>query len=169
MFEFHNQPGWRNKSVEDAFHEKYVVISESGCWLWVASTFKTGYGQFNPRNGRIVTAHRFSYELHNGQIPRGLFVCHRCDVRPCVNPDHLFLGTCAENLADMRAKGRARHAPLAGEKNPAAKLTAKQAREIFVSDQAHTDLADEYGVTRQAIRNIKRRKSWRGATEMFGL
>ena len=169
VFEFHNKPGWRNKSVEDAFSEKYVVVSDSGCWIWVASTFKTGYGQFNPRNGRIVTAHRFSYELHNGQIPSGMFVCHRCDVRSCVNPDHLFLGTCAENLADMRAKGRARHASRAGEKNPSAKLTVKQAREIYCSDRPRTELAAKYGITRQAVRNIKLRKSWREATEMFGL
>jgi len=168
-FDFHNKPGWRSQSVEDAFHEKYVMVAESGCWIWVASTFRTGYGQFNPRNGRIVTAHRFAYELYNGPIPEGLFVCHRCDVRTCVNPDHLFLGTCADNLADMRAKGRARSAPKDGEKNPAAKLTATDAREIFLSNAPDRVLAEKYGITRQAIWKIKHRKSWRKATEIYGL
>lgn len=168
-FDFHNKPGWRKKSVESAFHEKYVIISESGCWIWVASTFRTGYGQFNPRNGRIVTAHRFSYELHNGPISEDLIVCHRCDVRACVNPEHLFLGTSADNSADMRAKGRHRTAPNYGEKNHAAKLTADQAREIFLSDAPNTALAKKYGVTRQAVQAIKHRKTWRAATEIYGL
>lgn len=85
------------------------VTKTDGCW-----TFQTaGYGYANmvthgPNNPRVVKAHRFSWTLHNGQVPPGLRVCHHCDNPPCVRPDHLFLGTDADNMRDKVAKGRHR-------------------------------------------------------------
>jgi len=80
------------------------------CWVWTASCAKSGYGQLNV-DGVPVGAHRLSWKLHNGPIPDGIEVLHKCDHKPCIRPEHLFLGTQAENMADMAAKGRAPSKP----------------------------------------------------------
>ena len=112
----------RKRPLEERFHELYDIDETSGCHVWRGTKTNFGYGQIGRggRGGGMLVAHRVGWELANGPIPDGLFVLHRCDNPPCVNPEHLFLGTQKENIADMRAKGRGFGPPhYWGEKNPA--------------------------------------------------
>jgi hypothetical protein len=92
-----------------------LVEKTDGCWLWKGSTasYRLGYGSFHPDADTRVRAHRYSYELHYGRVPDGLYVLHRCDTPACVRPDHLWLGSKAENNSDRALKGRS----ATGERN----------------------------------------------------
>lgn len=90
--------------LKDRFHNKYD-IDGNGCWIWNGALRKDGYGILKI-NGRCDGAHRYSYEISKGEIPTGLFVCHKCDVPSCVNPEHLFIGTQEDNMKDSVSKGR---------------------------------------------------------------
>jgi hypothetical protein len=90
-------------SLEGRFLEK--INKTDTCWLWTGALNSRGYGSIGV-NGKAVSAHRFSYEMYIGEIPEGLVICHSCDVRNCVNPEHLWAGTSADNNRDMFAKDR---------------------------------------------------------------
>ena len=85
------------------------VRKTDSCWLWTGARSDHGYGVLRPQAAPQVRVHRLSWAMHRGPIPEGLHVLHRCDVRSCVNPDHLFLGSQADNMADMWAKQRGRY------------------------------------------------------------
>lgn len=141
----------------------------TGCFLWAGHVRKNGYGYFRISTNPSVPlegAHRASWIFSKGEIPRGMMVCHRCDNRTCVNPDHLFLGTAKDNMADAARKGRmnwriqSRPGLLRGSRHPAAKLTETDVREIRASPRSGVDLAERYGVSTNVISRIRRRKIW---------
>jgi len=144
--------------------ERFWMYAEKseGCWIWKGQISTPGYGVLG-HNYKRVGAHRVSWEIHNGPISNGLWVLHKCDVRACVNPDHLFLGTQTENMRDAVAKGRHVHCTFHGEDHPEAKATWEKAREVRrLSDEGlyQREIADRLGLTRSCVNNILRGLTW---------
>jgi hypothetical protein len=141
--------------------ERFIAktVASGECLLWTGSLNARGYGEFWFR-GAPERAHRASWVLAFGDIPLGMFVCHHCDNRRCVRPDHLFLGTPADNSADMVAKGRQNR----GERQHAARLAAAQVREIrtlLSGGHSRATVAMRFGVTTATIRGIHIGMTWR--------
>lgn len=128
------------------------------CWPWKAMRDPLGYGKLNAR-GMGTMAHRLTWMVHNGEIPVGMIVCHRCDNPPCCNPAHLFLGTNADNMADKVAKGRQSRLP--GEKSGTAKLTWEKVREIRAAAGPYKPIAMFYGISETNVCMIKNGHTWR--------
>lgn len=144
-----------------SFHERFwsKVNKTEHCWLWTAHKNRLGYGTYMVNSKRrSYLAHRFSWEINFGSIPNGLCVLHKCDVRSCVNPDHLFVGTQKDNILDMVNKKRNTHPR--GEKNPKCKLSDDQIILIRKDLRKQSDIAKEFGVVQTTISKIKLRITW---------
>lgn len=156
--------------LAERFWAKVDKVDASGCWLWTAGKDAYGYGVFQAgptiRGSHVgrAKAHRVAWELTNGPIPSGLGVLHRCDNPSCVNPSHLFVGTQAENMRDMDAKGRRVSTPTVGERNCNARLTTDAVRVIrFLREEtclSSSQIGTLFGVDRTTVRKIWRRLSW---------
>lgn len=161
------------QSLEERFWAKVSKAEGDGCWLWTASITESGYGKIRVA-GRGLRVHRLAWTLANGAIPDGQHVLHNCDVRNCVRPSHLFLGTHADNMYDMKAKGRVPK----GDQSAARKYPERLARgdrngRVVVSDAdvgacrfvhamygvSGTDLATAVGGSVRAMNNILSCKS----------
>jgi hypothetical protein len=146
----------------DRFWDK-VDIPRDGdvCWEWQARRNADGYGEFRVGRRGMQKAHRCAWDLVYGPIPVGMCICHRCDNPPCVNPNHLFLGTRADNQADMARKGRA--SVRSGEANGNARLTEADVREIrarYRGGETQTAIALNYGVDSSTVCYIVNGHLW---------
>lgn len=176
-------------SVIERFETKFIPEPNSGCWIWIAAADKRGYGRFRigsltDGSRRTAIATRVAWVIYKGELPQNLDVCHRCDNPPCVNPEHLFLGTCLDNMRDCVSKGRhsygERHSKIqkshiiAGPTHPlfgrpgrkgtdhhAAKLTEADVRAIRADARLLALVAADYGMCFQSIWNIQQRKTWK--------
>lgn len=136
--------------------------TESGCWIWKGSKDACGYGLIfitNPK--KLWRAHRYVWTQLRGDIPNRMLLCHRCDTPACVNPDHLFLGTQADNMRDMAIKGRAdRTKKQKGERHSQAKLTEADVLRIRSDKRPRAEVAKEYGVSIAAVSLAARGVTW---------
>lgn len=164
--------------MQSRFWKKVNKLTTDKCWIWRGATQYKGYGVIG-RGGRGMgneSAHRYSYMIHVGEIPKGMCVCHRCDTPACVNPFHLFLGTNADNSSDMVRKGRHymtvdpsrirrgfKMKPSAiqrGSQQSAAKLSEGDIPIIRKLNLPQREIASIYGVDQALIQRIRSRKSW---------
>lgn len=166
VFHYCNNPSCVNpshlflKTPQERFEKKFVKGGANDCWEWIGSKDRYGYGHIQ-LDGWPQLAHRISYQLYVGEIPIGLLICHHCDNPSCVRPDHLFLGTDADNTRDCISKGRL--SDRSGENNGQAKLTNEDIRTIlamWANGTRGIDIAREFGVTKSTISKIVRGDAW---------
>ena len=130
----------------------------NNCWIWEGGKFHSGYGSFD----KHTRVHRFSYEIHYGEIPKGMLVCHHCDNRLCVNPKHLWLGTSKENSEDMVKKNR----QAKGDRISRSLVSSdvKMINKLLKEGETCISIANKFNVSRQLVSDIKLGTSWRSVT-----
>lgn len=148
------------KDLTEKFNEKHLksfwskVVKSDGCWLWIAARNEHGYGNFNSRPDISILTHRISWVLIYGNVPAGMHVLHKCDTPACVKPDHLFLGTQADNMLDMAKKGRSR----------ATKLSVYQVERIRLMGElgaTQKEIGVIFNVKPSTVGNIIRGERWK--------
>ena len=147
------------KVIDDKFFlERTKLNNETGCIEWTKHLNINGYGTLKYKQKNKM-AHRFMWEYKFGEIPEGKIICHKCDNRKCVNPEHLFLGTTQDNVDDKMRKGR--FVASVGEKSGLSKLTSEQIIAIKNDVRAQQAIAKDFGITQSNVSLIKQNKSWK--------
>ena len=147
----------------DRFWEKVNKKDSISCWEWNAGKYRGGYGHFRrliDDKWKMYKAHRFSYELHKGEIPKGFLVCHSCDNPSCVNPDHLFLGSPKDNMEDMIKKGRKRFGVPKGSRCLNQEL-AEAIRADYGAGMTYSELRKKYQTSKSQISRVVLRQIWK--------
>lgn len=146
-------------TVEERFWSHVPIRDAGKCWIWDGTINQNGYGIHSER-GKNILAHRYSYELHFGVSPQEKMVCHHCDNPPCVNPEHLFLGTNTDNMQDAAKKDRISF----GDRHWKARLTEQEVKEILRLNQlgsvTKTSLARQFGVSLTHLCAITNGRKW---------
>lgn len=160
------------QAIKARFEAKYQKGEPDECWEWTASRNGLGYGSCSASLYGEQLAHRVAYRLAYGDIPEGHSICHTCDNPPCVNPDHLFAGTHAENMADAAGKGRIRCPGMPGESNPVSKFTQADKDDMvqrYLDGEKQADIAARYGAHRGTVRKVvKKHCDFDGRTRRGG-
>lgn len=153
-------------TLQERFEQRYIPEPNSGCWLWVGTQHTRGYGRIQKEVGsrkkraKLERAHRVAWELYRGPIPTDMHVLHRCDVTSCVNPDHLFLGTQTDNMADKYRKNRANH--VCGENTHNAKLDCATVKKIRANPGiTNREWAKLLGVSKKTVWKARTGNLWR--------
>jgi hypothetical protein len=148
-------------TILERFNKLFSPEPFSGCWLWHGAVTSKGYGSLfvlkTAHGIKTGSAHRVSWELFRGEIPKGLLVCHKCDVRICVNPDHLFLGTNKDNTQDSVRKDRHTR----GERCARTKLAREQVLQIRSDPRCERLIAKDYGLNPATVCRIKNKLRWK--------
>jgi len=152
--------------MQDRLNSKFIKDPKTQCWNWKNDLNKDGYGRITV-SGKRYYAHRFSWIVHNGEIPADLYVLHKCDNPRCVNPKHLFLGTQKDNMADKESKGRSNNIKnlkkITGSKNGASYITEAivlEIRKLHSEGVNQKDLARQFGIGNATVWAIVHRHSW---------
>lgn len=147
------------KRIKPSVEERLLLYSmpepNSGCWLWIGAGSYDSYCEVG-FEGRTQKAHRVAFKVWCGPIPRGLYVCHKCDVPACINPVHLFLGTAKQNQADSRNKGRSAR----GRRNGMVQYDEDLIRAVFHAEGRNFEIARRFGISDVHVAQIKTRKRW---------
>lgn len=144
------------KTLKERLEAKLQLDPSTDCLVWTGALFSNGYGRIRVGKSYQVV-HRAVWERTFGPIPKGLFVCHHCDVRNCANLEHLFLGTKQDNSSDMVNKDR----QAKGERHPKAKLIKDEVKAIRADKRFQKDIAKSYGISQTQVSKIKRRENWK--------
>ena len=142
--------------LSEKIERNITRIPESGCWIWMSTIEDSGYGRVCSGK-KPFYAHRASYEQKYGKIPNGMMALHHCDIKSCVNPDHIFIGTQKDNMLDKVLKNR----QAKGINHGNAKLTEDQVREIKSSSETSIKLAAKFNYSASMIREIKNGNLWK--------
>jgi hypothetical protein len=147
-----------SKTIDQKFFDdRSIVNKDTGCIEWSRATSFIGYGVVKHKQ-KQWQAHRFSWTFHFGKIPNGKIICHKCDNRKCINPDHLFIGVHKDNSQDMISKGR--NVPARGERSGTAKLTNEQIALIKNDTRPQKLIAKTHNICQANVSLIKSGKTW---------